>query len=91
VKLSPDLASVGRVLDYATNELSYNPPGPDEGYLYWLAWAMHNLNSATSTEDANGAALRGLVLVSCSSIADNPALAPLFSLLAGVSSCASAP
>lgn len=81
--LSPDLGRAFGVLDYAANELAYNPPGDDEGYLFWIAWAAHNLSSVVSTEDAHGAAVRGLVLTSCRSITDQPELAPLPELLSG--------
>jgi phospholipid/cholesterol/gamma-HCH transport system substrate-binding protein len=78
-----DLVPVGDVLNYVVNELGYNPPGPEEGYLFWLAWFLHNANSILSVEDAHGSVWRGLVVVGCSSagqaIGANPALAPLLS------------
>jgi phospholipid/cholesterol/gamma-HCH transport system substrate-binding protein len=76
-----DLVRTGDVLTYVVNELGYNPPGPEEGYLFWLAWFTHNANSILSIEDAHGAIWRGLAMVGCSSagqvIGGNPALAPL--------------
>ncbi|MFL5886516.1 MAG: MlaD family protein [Thermoleophilaceae bacterium] len=89
--LRPSLANLGKtigplertakVLNYVANELGYNPPGPEEGYLFWTAWFMHNASNILSIEDAHGATWRGLVMVSCSSapdlIAATPALAPL--------------
>ena len=36
------------------NAFAYNPPGADEGYLFWLAWLNHNTNGALQFEDANG-------------------------------------
>jgi phospholipid/cholesterol/gamma-HCH transport system substrate-binding protein len=80
---SPDIRSAFKVIDYAANELSYNPPGRDEGYLYWLAWASHEVDSVLSVEDAHGAAAHGLVLVSCSSLAAQPSLTPLVLLFTG--------
>jgi phospholipid/cholesterol/gamma-HCH transport system substrate-binding protein len=78
-----DLVRTGDVLNYVVNELGYNPPGPEEGYLFWLAWFNHNANSILSIEDAHGATWRGLVVVGCSSLGQvlgsNPALAPLLS------------
>ena len=75
------LSRVVNVLDYLANELGYNPPGPEEGYLFWTAWFMHDSNSMLSIEDAHGATWRGLVMVGCTSaaklIATTPALAPL--------------
>jgi phospholipid/cholesterol/gamma-HCH transport system substrate-binding protein len=75
--LSPHLKVAFAVFDYIANELAYNPPGDDEGYLFWLAWFAHNANSALSTEDAHGPAIRGLVLASCSTLASQPSLGSL--------------
>jgi phospholipid/cholesterol/gamma-HCH transport system substrate-binding protein len=47
------------------NELSYNPEGPKESFLFYLPWLNHNFNSAFTLEDAGGPILRGLVLISC--------------------------
>jgi phospholipid/cholesterol/gamma-HCH transport system substrate-binding protein len=73
------------------NELAYNPPGNgvgQEGYLFWLAWANHDANAVFSTQDAMGSIRRGLLVVSCSSVAQlnaiakvNPALGTLVNLL----------
>src|SRR2546423_3077234 len=77
----PSLISTGHDLNYVANELLYNPPGPEEGYLFWTAWFIHNGDSILSIEDAHGAAWRGLVVVGCSSFAAatsaTPALKPL--------------
>ena len=64
--------------------MAYNPPGKEEGYLFWLPWFMHNSDSVVSIEDAHGVAIRGLILFGCtglpSVILANPALAPLLQL-----------
>jgi phospholipid/cholesterol/gamma-HCH transport system substrate-binding protein len=77
----PDLIRTVKVLTYVANELLYNPPGPEEGYLFQLAWFLHNGASMLSIEDAHGAVWRGLLMVGCSSagqlIKQTPALAPL--------------
>jgi virulence factor Mce-like protein len=76
-----DLVRTGKVLNYVANELGYNPPGKEEGYLFWTAWFVHNANSILTTEDAHGATWRGLAMVGCSTFGQvlgaNPALAPL--------------
>ena len=76
-----DLVRIGKVLNYVVNELGYNPPGKEEGYLFWTSWFVHNANSILTTEDAHGATWRGLVMVGCSTFGEalgaNPALAPL--------------
>jgi phospholipid/cholesterol/gamma-HCH transport system substrate-binding protein len=82
--VTPPLVDVAHVANRAVNELAYNPPGSEEGYLYWLAWYIHNGNSVLSVEDAHGVAWRGLVMFGCSTLGDilasNPALAPLAGL-----------
>lgn len=79
---TPDLTDAFKVLTYVGNELGYNPPGNDEGMLFWLAWFSHNADSMISTEDAHGAVWHGLGLTSCSSITSGSA-APLIQLLIG--------
>jgi phospholipid/cholesterol/gamma-HCH transport system substrate-binding protein len=63
-----DLPSVTRRVNYITNELTYNPAGSEEGYLFWVPWFFHNSASMLSTQDAHGSAWRGLVLFSCSTL-----------------------
>jgi phospholipid/cholesterol/gamma-HCH transport system substrate-binding protein len=48
------------------NALAYNPPGPQEGFLFWLAWLNHNTNNIFLTQDAHGPLRRGVVIQSCS-------------------------
>ena len=78
--VTPALIDVGHVLNRAVNELAYNPPGSEEGFLFWLAWYIHDGNSVLAVEDAHGVAWRGLVMFGCSTfgalLASNPALAP---------------
>ena len=86
--LSPNLTTTFRVVNYALNELAYNPPGPaEEGFLFWASWANHAANSLFSTQDAHGPIRRGLFLASCSSLglldqiaSANPALQLLLGL-----------
>lgn len=53
-------------LNKLLNGLAYNPPGNQEGYLFWLSWLNHNGNSTLSTADASGPLVRGTVLLTCS-------------------------
>jgi phospholipid/cholesterol/gamma-HCH transport system substrate-binding protein len=62
------LPSMTRRVNYITNELLYNPPGPEEGYGFWVPWFFHNSASMLSTQDAHGSEWRGLVLFSCSTL-----------------------
>ena len=82
--LSPHLKTAFAVFDYVANELAHNPPGEEEGYLFWLAWFAHNANSALSTGDAHGSVIRGLALFSCSSVASQPEAGPVLQALTGV-------
>jgi phospholipid/cholesterol/gamma-HCH transport system substrate-binding protein len=81
VPTTDSLIPGGRVLNYVANELGYNPPGPEEGYLFHTAWFNHNSNSILSIEDSQGVAWRGLVMVGCSSggqiLSGIPALQPI--------------
>jgi phospholipid/cholesterol/gamma-HCH transport system substrate-binding protein len=80
-RADPDLIRTADVLTYVVNELLYNPPGAEEGYLFHLAWFAHNADSLLSVEDAHGVVWRGLLMVGCSSLGQaldaNPALAPI--------------
>lgn len=65
--MTPHLERSFRVLQYWVNETAYNPPGDDEGGLFWYSWAAHNLASwFASGQDANGGLGRGTVVASCS-------------------------
>ena len=67
--LTPDLVTTTKVINYALNEIAYNPPGSsEEGYLFWFAWANHLGTSLFATQDAHGPVRRGILLASCSSL-----------------------
>ncbi len=80
---TPDLTSAFKTLTYVTNELAYNAPGDDEGFLYWLAWFGHNGASFLSTQDANGPAWRGMLLGSCSAFTATNGAGPVLGALLG--------
>ena len=65
--LTPNLVTTFKVLNYALNELAYNPPGSrDEGFMFWTAWANHLGASVFATQDAHGPIRHGLVEITCS-------------------------
>jgi phospholipid/cholesterol/gamma-HCH transport system substrate-binding protein len=66
-ELTPDFTKVLKVANYLLNELAYNPPGGQEGYLFWTAWTNHIGPTIFGTQDAHGPIRRGAVLISCSS------------------------
>jgi phospholipid/cholesterol/gamma-HCH transport system substrate-binding protein len=53
-------------LNRLLNALAYNPPGNEEGYLFWLSWLNHNGASTLTTSDSSGPLVRGTVLLGCS-------------------------
>jgi phospholipid/cholesterol/gamma-HCH transport system substrate-binding protein len=59
--LSGGLSELNKLL----NALAYNPAGPEEGYLFWLAWLNHNTNNMFMLQDALGPLRRGLVIQNC--------------------------
>jgi phospholipid/cholesterol/gamma-HCH transport system substrate-binding protein len=61
----PGLASGFSVFNEFFNELAYNP-GPNKGgFLFFLDWANHNLNSVLSTADAHGPLGRTVAYLNC--------------------------
>ncbi len=61
----PKLAASFSVLNEFFNEIAYNPGPSKGGFLFFLDWGNHDLNSALSTADATGALGRGLVYFNC--------------------------
>lgn len=79
----PQIAAF-KVIEAFVNELAYDPPGDaNKGFLYSLAWFSHNFNSAVSTGDANGSVIRGLALVSCTSLTAEPVAAAIIQATLG--------
>ena len=64
----PSLLSAFKVLGAVTNEIAYNPGDGNPGFLYWLPWAVHNVDSFVSNQDADGSAWRLLTMLSCSDL-----------------------
>ncbi len=61
----PKLAASFGVLNEFFNELAYNPGKSQGGFLFFLDWANHNLNSVLSSGDAHGVLGRTLVYLNC--------------------------
>jgi phospholipid/cholesterol/gamma-HCH transport system substrate-binding protein len=86
--VTPRLTRTFKVLNTFLNLLAYNPPGSEEGYLFWSAWAAHAGATIFTAQDAHGPIRRGLVLISCPAftvldqlVLRNPQLATLIQLL----------
>ena len=61
----PKLASAFSVLNEFFNEIAYNPGASKGGFLFFLDWGNHDLNSVLSTADAHGVLGRTLVYFNC--------------------------
>jgi phospholipid/cholesterol/gamma-HCH transport system substrate-binding protein len=86
-RVTPRLVRVGRVLNYLGNELGYNPPGSEEGYLFWLSWFAHNAHSTVTVDDAHGPVVRGLAQFSCSNLGTIGGAVPLAPIIAALGVC----
>ena len=85
---APRLTRTVTFLNTLFNELAYNPPGSEEGYLFWLSWLNHAGASLFSTQDANGPLRRGIFMTDCTSLTvvqalqrSNPQLGVILDLL----------
>jgi phospholipid/cholesterol/gamma-HCH transport system substrate-binding protein len=63
---TPGLKTGFTDLNLGLNALAYNPPGSDEGFLFYVPWLNHNLQANYLLQDAYGPIRRGILLVSCS-------------------------
>jgi phospholipid/cholesterol/gamma-HCH transport system substrate-binding protein len=64
-ELTPNLSSALKTANYLLNTAAHNPPGDDEGYLFWVSWLNHIGPTIFSTQDAHGPIRRGALLFSC--------------------------
>jgi phospholipid/cholesterol/gamma-HCH transport system substrate-binding protein len=62
---TPPLRGAFQSLNHLLNALAYNPPGSNEGYLFWLPWLNHTTNTLFNGQDAHGPLRRGNVMISC--------------------------
>ena len=86
--VTPRTTRVFKFVNALLNTLAYNPPGSEEGYLFWASWVNHAGATIFNTQDAHGPVRRGLVLVSCPALGTleqvaqaNPQLQVLIELL----------
>jgi phospholipid/cholesterol/gamma-HCH transport system substrate-binding protein len=61
----PKLSVSFSVLNEFFNELAYNPGASKAGFLFFLDWGNHDLNSVVSSADANGPLGRTLIYFNC--------------------------
>jgi len=62
---TPKLTGAVTKLNQLLNAIAYDPPGSEQGYLFFLSWLNHDTNEMFSLQDANGPMARGLVVQSC--------------------------
>jgi phospholipid/cholesterol/gamma-HCH transport system substrate-binding protein len=62
--LTKSLQPINKLLD----ELAYNPPGKEEGFLFWASWASHDSASIFASQDAHGPVRRALLVAPCSTL-----------------------
>ena len=63
---TPGLKTGFTDLNLGLNALAYNPPGSDEGFLFYVPWLNHDLQANYLLQDAYGPLRRGILLISCS-------------------------
>jgi len=61
----PGLQAGFSVFNELFNELAYNPGGEKPGFLFFLLWGGHDLNSVLSTSDAHGPIGRTIAYLNC--------------------------
>ena len=61
----PKLSVSFSVLNEFFNELAFNPGPSKAGFLFFLDWGNHNLNSVVANSDANGPVGRSLLYFHC--------------------------
>jgi phospholipid/cholesterol/gamma-HCH transport system substrate-binding protein len=66
--ITPRTTRVFTFLNALVNTLAYNPPGSEEGYLFWASWVNHAGATVFSIQDAHGPIRRGLFIASCSGL-----------------------
>ena len=76
----PWLAGGFQALRYFVNELAYNPGGDNQGFLFWLDWVAHNIDTFTSNSDAHGPIASVAVVSTCYGLQDIPNLQNLLGL-----------
>jgi phospholipid/cholesterol/gamma-HCH transport system substrate-binding protein len=83
----PEIVKVLTYLNTFFNAVAYNPPGADEGFLFWGAWLSHIGPSVLTAQDAFGATPRAILLATCAQLLalyqvekGNPSLGPILRL-----------
>lgn len=96
--IAPDATAVLKELNVAGNLLAYDPPGDEQGYLFWGQWLSHLAPWIFNTQDANGPIRRGQLMFTCDTLKDlagvgavNPVAALLQGTFGGLAQAGSCP
>jgi phospholipid/cholesterol/gamma-HCH transport system substrate-binding protein len=65
---TPNLNRSFSVVNDFLNILDYNPPSPQHGYLWWLAWLGHIGRTVFAVQDGNGDFRQAFLQLSCATI-----------------------
>ncbi len=61
----PGITTSLSVLNEFFNELAYNPGANQAGFLFYLSWFNHDVNSVFANADANGPVGNGILFYAC--------------------------
>jgi len=61
----PELTTSFSVLNEFLNEVAYNPSANQPGFLFYLDWFNHDVNSVFANADANGPIAHGMLFYAC--------------------------
>ena len=64
-KATPQLRTGFTRLNQGLNGLTYDPPGDQQSFAFYMPWLNHNLNNLALLQDANGPFVRSQVLFTC--------------------------
>jgi phospholipid/cholesterol/gamma-HCH transport system substrate-binding protein len=63
-----DVLTSLQIVNRLVDMLAYNPPGVEEGYLFWFSWVNHLGASLFNTADAHGPIRRGILVANCNAL-----------------------
>jgi phospholipid/cholesterol/gamma-HCH transport system substrate-binding protein len=65
---TPNLINTFTVVNHFLNLIGYNPPLPQHGYLWWLAWLGHIGRTVFAVQDGNGDFRQAFIQASCATL-----------------------
>jgi phospholipid/cholesterol/gamma-HCH transport system substrate-binding protein len=88
-KSTPPLNRAFGELNKLFNTLAFQPPGSEQGYLFWGSWLGHITNTLTNKQDAQGSTFNGIFMATCTElqfyevtlVLGSPSLGPILALL----------